>query len=228
MPASHAMLHRLKTRSSTESGFTLVEVLIAVGLTALVGVISYSFLNTAIDAYSTHAERAKRLDQINLFFTRLGRDMLHTVNRPIYDEFNDEKAALEGGFSAEYLLSLSRGGWPNPREMPRSSLQRVAYGLNDTRIERVVWPVLDRVDSENVYKSVALDGVNNVVFRFLKEQAISLDNDEISNDWEDSWPLTVNGEPGAGLPVAMEVTLDLEGWGEVRRIFAVSAAGVGN
>jgi len=219
------MSDRSGRQARGQAGFTLIEVLIAIGLTALVGVIAYGFLNSSIDAYSTHSDRANRLDEINLFFTRLGRDVLHTVDRSIVDEFNEPKDAMEGGFNTEYLLSLTRGGWPNPRELPRSSLQRVAYGLNDTRIERVVWPVLDRVDSDTVYKSVALEGVNNVIFRFLRKDAITTDSDDITNDWEDSWPVNRNSAQSSGsapLPAAVEVTLELQDWGEVTRLFAVS------
>lgn len=211
-------------RVSASWGFTLLEVLIAVALTAVAGVMAYTFLNGAIDAHSQHAEKAKRLDEINLFFSLLSRDMMHCVDRQIRNEFNEPEHALQGGLESEYLLTFTRGGWPNPRELPRSELQRVAYGLNDTRIERVAWPVLDRVDSENVYKAVALEGVDNLAFRFLRAQDVVVDDDLVGRDWRNSWPSNNSqiADPSPpGLPAAVEITLQLQGWGEVQRVFAL-------
>ncbi|MFK8018320.1 MAG: type II secretion system minor pseudopilin GspJ [Pseudomonadales bacterium] len=213
--------HSVARMFAPARGFTLLEVLIAVALTALVGVIAYGFLDSAMRSYEGHSVKAKRLNEINLFFSMLSRDIVHAIDRPIRDENGETEDAMEGGFDSQYLLALTRGGWPNPRELPRSDLQRIAYGLNDTRIERIAWPVLDRVDSENVFKSIALEGVNNVVFRFLMADDVIIDDDQVSRDWQESWPVNIQGQQGAGLPKAVEVTVDLEGWGELRRLYAL-------
>ncbi len=207
--------------ATNQKGFSLLEVLIAVALTAVAGVIAYGFLNSAMGAYTGHSEKAKRLNEINLFFSMLSRDITHAIDRPIRDEYGEQEAAMVGGINAEYLLSLSRGGWPNPRELPRSELQRIAYGLNDTRLERIVWPMLDRVSSDNVLKTTALSGVNNVAIRFLREDNIVVDDDDIARDWQDTWPEDPSAASLAELPAALEITLELEGWGEVRRLYAL-------
>lgn len=219
------MVRRTLRQHYSDRGFTLLEVLIAVALTALVGVIAYGFLNSAINAYSGHAQNAKRLDEVNLFFSMLSRDVSQAVERGIRDESDERQPALEGGLNSQYLLSLTRGGWPNPRELPRSDLQRIAYGLNEDRLERITWPVLDRVNSDNVFKSVALEGVTNVAVRFLTADKVLIDDDRVASDWEESWPPNSNQgnavANNAGMPAGIEVTIELEGWGELRRMFAL-------
>lgn len=207
--------------TNKEKGFSLLEVLIAVALTAIAGVIAYGFLNSAMSAYTGHSEKAKRLNEINLFFSMLSRDITHAIDRPIRDEYGEKEAAMVGGINAEYLLSLTRGGWPNPRELPRSELQRIAYGLNDTRLERITWPVLDRVSSDNVLKTTALSGVDNVAIRFLRAENVIVDDEEIAKDWQESWPQEQTTTALAEMPAAIEITLELQGWGEVRRLYAL-------
>ncbi|MGI9288374.1 MAG: type II secretion system minor pseudopilin GspJ, partial [Pseudomonadales bacterium] len=147
-------------------GFTLIEVLVASAITALIGIIAYGFLGSALDAQASQQSQADRLNEINLFFVVLARDVRQAVDRNIRDEFGDTEPAVVGGLGSEYLLSLTRGGWYNPRAVARSSLQRVAYGLNDEQeIERVAWHMLDRASEQNVYRAVVLGAVEEVYFR---------------------------------------------------------------
>ena len=209
-----------------ESGFTLIEVLVASALTALIGVIAYGFLSTALDAQASQQTQADRLNEINLFFTALARDVRQAVDRNIRDEFGETEPAVLGGPGSEYLLSLTRGGWYNPRAVVRSSLQRVAYGLNDEQeIERVAWHMLDRASEQNVYKAVALSAVEEVYFRFLAQDEVRVDPDDVGKNWHESWPredLQFRNSGAGPLPVAIEITLTLHDLGEVRRIFALA------
>lgn len=207
-------------------GFTLIEVLVASALTALIGIIAYGFLGSALDAQASQQEQADRLNEINLFFTALARDVRQAVDRKIRDEFGEEESALIGGTGSPYLLSLTRGGWYNPRAVARSSLQRVAYGLNDEQdIERVAWHMLDRASDQHVYKAVALSAVEEVYLRFLSQDDIRVDPDDIGKKWHESWPrqdLQSRNSSAEPLPAAIEVTLNLQDLGEVRRIFALT------
>ncbi len=214
------------TRATCTRGFTLIEVLVASAITAIIGIIAYGFLGSALDAQGSQQQQADRLNELNLFFVALARDVRQVVNRPIRTEFGTEsEPAVFGGPGTEYLLSLTRGGWYNPRGAARSSLQRVAYGLNEEQeIQRVAWYMLDRASDQNVYKAVALTGVEEVFFRFLEQKQVRVDDDEVAKEWSDSWPPgSFQPQPGQTyneLPVAIEITLTLQDLGEVRRIFA--------
>ncbi len=209
-----------------ERGFTLIEVLVASALTALIGVIAYGFLSTALDAQASQQAQADRLNEINLFFTALARDIRQAVDREIRDELGETEAAVLGGTGTEYLLSLTRGGWYNPRAVVRSSLQRVAYGLNDEQqVERVAWHMLDRASEQNVYKAVVLSAVEEIYFRFLAREEVRVDPDDVGKTWRERWPVEdvpLGSQTDQPLPVAIEITLTLQDLGEIRRIFALA------
>ena len=105
-----------------QRGFTLIEVLIALSITAFVAALAYSSLSRAIDGVEGTRAIAERTSEINRAWTILSRDLRQFVPRPVRDEFGEEEPAMLGGPAARYLLSFTRAGWFNPNQLPRSSL----------------------------------------------------------------------------------------------------------
>lgn len=226
-----------------QRGFTLLEVLVASALTALVGIMAYAFLNSAMAAFDTHRSQAQRLDEVNLFFTLLARDVSHTVARPVRDEFGELEAALLGGNSQQYLLSLTRGGRLNPRYVQRSDLQRVAYLFEDDIVYRAAWPMLDRgagsedTEQGGILRAAVLHKVVSVSVHFLRRDDVQDDVRELAKQWQDSWPVPdlnalASNNPQAQhfskLPVAIEIRLTLEDLGELTRLFALPEQAAAN
>jgi general secretion pathway protein J len=94
----------------------------------------------------------------------------------------------------------------------RSTLQRVRYLFEDGVFRREHWRVLEAtLDSQPVRRDL-LDRVRAVRFRFMDE----------AREWRDDWPGTVatGGAPVSlrALPLAVEVTLELEDYGTVVRV----------
>ena len=113
-----------------QAGFTLVEVLIAMAITAFVSVLSYQTLSTALVGIESARAESERLYEINRAFTVLSRDIRQLTNRPVRDEFGQLASAVSGGELARDPLRLTRSGWHNSTGAPRSTLQRVAYRLS--------------------------------------------------------------------------------------------------
>ena len=138
-------------------------------------------------------------------------DFEQAVVRPIRDDLGDEQGAFvqQAGLAT---LEFTRGGLPNPAGWPRSSLQRVAYILEQGEFTRVYWRSLDRTQGNEPVRRVMLNGVDNLEFRFMDSRA----------RWHDQWPPTIGGSvQNATLPSAVELKLELEGWGELRRVYAL-------
>ncbi|MEL0136948.1 MAG: type II secretion system minor pseudopilin GspJ, partial [Halieaceae bacterium] len=134
-----------------ERGFTLVEVLVAMAITALVAVISYSALSAALSATETLRVSTERAREIGQVMAMLSRDIRQTVNRPVIDEFGQQVPAVTGGELARDMLSLTRAGWHNSTGAPRSTLQRVDWWIDEDTLWRGYFPVLDRtVGTERV------------------------------------------------------------------------------
>jgi general secretion pathway protein J len=82
--------------SSSVAGFTLVEVLIAMAITALISVVAYTGLSSALSGAESLRGASERAYDINQTWALLSRDLRQVVNRPIVDEFGQVVPALLG------------------------------------------------------------------------------------------------------------------------------------
>jgi general secretion pathway protein J len=213
------------TNNST-TGFTLVEVLIALAITAFVSVIAYTSLSTVMTGVESLQENTDRIYEINRAFTILSRDLRQLSPRGVRDEYGELEPAFVGGELARFNLSFTRGGWHNPLGHPRSTLQRVNYRLEDEALWRDAYPVLDRVADSEPSSVQLLDGVEELRLAFLGSlEALQIQTGGASIDtsnWQDNWV------PDSGVlqnqlppPAALEITVRLTGWGEIRRLYAL-------
>lgn len=198
-------------------GFTLLEVLLAMALTALVAVMAYAGFSAAADAGDSHRRQVARLGELQWAMGWLLRDLQQLSDRPIRDGRGDWLPALQGGEQGDPLLEFSHAGWNNPREQPRSSLQRVRYRLDsDGALWREHWLVLDRIDDEESLQSVKLiGGVQRLTLEFLDGKSGNAAQETLGGEWMALWPVT-EGDPL--LPLAVRIGLELEDLGRVERI----------
>jgi general secretion pathway protein J len=208
------------------NGFTLVEVLIALAITAFVSVIAYTSLSTVMTGVESLQENTDRIYEVNRAFMILSRDLRQLSSRGVRDEFGELEPAFVGGELARFNLSFTRGGWHNPVGHPRSTLQRVNYRLEDEALWRDAYPVLDRAADTEPSSVRLLDGVEELQLAFLGSlEALQIETGGGSIDtsnWQENW-VPDSGLPGTQLapPAALEITVRLKGWGEIRRLYAL-------
>ncbi|HKK23184.1 MAG TPA: type II secretion system minor pseudopilin GspJ [Pseudohaliea sp.] len=207
------------------SGFTLVEVLIALAVTAFVAAAAYAGLSAVIDGVEATRAVARRTEDLNRAFMILSRDLRQFAPRPVRDEFGELEPALSGGPLAPFPLTLTRTGWHPSAGQPRSHLERVSYYLEDNALWRLSWPVLDRASSVEPVRVRLLDGVDGLELRFLDrlDRLVAGGGSDVdSRDWERSWVREVGVDaPLPPPPVALELRLELAGSGELRRLYAL-------
>lgn len=215
------------------SGFTLIEVLIAMAITVIAAMIAYSGLDNAVKLSETAEVEAERLQKMNRVFDILGKDFRQVIARPVRNADGDD---IEPAFSLDLadqpMLKFSRAGWMNPQSsrFQRSELQRINYHFDGIRLTRYSWQMMDRYQDSVAQEVVLLDNLKAFEVKVLSDvgtvnaagQVVTADKGE----WITSWPinnLLSQGNAQTTLPIAVEITLDIDGWGKVRRVYELTA-----
>ena len=206
--------------------FTLLEVLIAMAITAVVAGLAYASFSTVLVGRESSQAVAERTYAINRAWLFISRDIEQFAARPVRDEFGEMEPALQGGIVARFPLSLTRSGWHNPLGNPRAELERVNYRLAGDALYRDSYAVLDRSGNTEPREAQLLDGVIDLKVTFLQDgssaRSVGSSSDLDTRLWEEGWVIdTSRPDELPPPPAALEVRLELEDWGEMRRIYVL-------
>ena len=193
-------------------GFTLLELLVAVAIFAILGVGSYRLLASTISVRDTAKAHDAALIQLQRSFIIMNRDLSQAVARPIRDQYGD---TVEAVVLKNNTLEITRVGVPNPLKQVRSDLQRVSYEVNNKgELVRSAWQQLDRDRGVTPQQTVLLKQVQKIVLK--------VHNQNGGSNLE--WPVSlgqVDDKTKQELPRSVEIMVDVKPWGELTRIFAL-------
>jgi general secretion pathway protein J len=223
-------------KRAAQTGFTLLEMVIAMALSALVAAMAYQ----SFDAAARNAERTREvLDGINKLdkaWQLIGQDMRNIV--PLNPQlpstqvrFDAASQKTKGADTFQVLMVFARRGWVNPLGRLRSDLQQVNYRVAEGKLWRDYLPErnlpLENLDFErDALHQLLLDDVVDVQLRFLSDAYIkangksALEGADYSKSWEPIWP-PVNGVGAAAMPIAVEISIDIKGVGRSVRLFDI-------
>jgi len=207
------------TMKKKQSGFTLLELLVAISIFAVMSVMVFGGLREILNIRSDTDKYTERLTELQLAFMHFSRDARQLVNRSVRGEYGDDLNVLQSNDIGQYKLELTRAGYPNPAGLQRSELQRVAYGLEEDKLYRYQWNILDRAEDTKPTRMLVLNKMSAMNFRFL--QAASATNNAQGDEWLTAWPPQSNGGTTTEFPKVIEVTFELEDWGRFTRIFVL-------
>jgi general secretion pathway protein J len=198
-----------------QSAFTLIEVLVALAVFGVMSMLAYSALGSTLANADYLSSRMERLQSIQRTMRYLSSDLLQAAPRPVRSQLGDGyDPAMRSVLSAEFAIELTHGGWGNPAGLPRGTLQRVAYRIEDGDLLRYHWRVLDRTYANDPVVTVILDDIETLYFRFYAA----------SGEPSDVWP--PQSQQGAAgnriLPRAIEIVLTLPDQGEITRLLEVA------
>ncbi len=167
-----------KLFKSKNQGFTLLEVLLAIGITALIGVSTYTLLSQTLRTRDHLADQAENLRELQLMTAIVQNDLRQISSRIIRDQFGDYQPAIRlGGYSVYGPIEFTRNGVANPLKLPKSNFQRIAYELTDGDFKRYVWPVLDQSPDSTPREQILLENVLEMSVKVLT-----------GDDWRSEWP----------------------------------------
>jgi general secretion pathway protein J len=202
------------TRPQRQRGFTLLEILVATVILAVMGVMAYRGIAEARVAVGNAEGHLERLRAVQRTMQVVATDFRTLSRRPVREPIGDGyRATLLRDPNSASLVELSHAGWPNGAGLPRGTTQRVTYRLEEGKLVREHWNVLDPTLATPPVKRELLDRVRSAEIRYLTS----------SREWIAEWPQFGNTADLGFFtrPLAVEVTLVLEDYGEIRRLVEV-------
>lgn len=192
-------------------GFTLVELLVALVVLSLLGLMSYRGLGTVLDTrehLKVEAEKWRRLDS---FFARFEQDVHMAAPRPVRTTSGTAAAWLgridRPEATGEPLLEFSRFASSEGVDTAR----RLGYRRNGRgEIELWIWPGLDVAPDAVPIRYPVLWDVKEFELQYLGANLA----------WRNIWP----GSPGdPPIPLAVRLRIVLGSGEELRRVFALKS-----
>lgn len=201
-----------------QRGFTLVEILVALFIFAIIGVVAAASLQSMIRTHHALQIADKKLLELQIFMTLIRRDMAQAIDRPIRDSDGNSEPSFVGSGGSQ--ITLTRTGLINPfNSAAQSDMQRVGYDVEGGDLVRLTWNVLDQPPKAVPEKQVLLHHVTSLKWQFIG------DNGAPSN----SWPPTVGTnmqKESSDLPKAVLMLITVGDEGVIQGVFPVPARGL--
>ena len=197
-----------------QRGFTLIEVLVAMAILAVVIMATHQILDSTTKAKEASDEKIAELNGLQTAFRLMDQDFSQMTQRTVRNEAGDaqEQYLLAGRYILESQydgIAFVRDGWINPINLlPRSELQAVGYRVIDDNLERVYRVYVDQLDNMEPRVQRVLENVEELKFEFLDDK----------NEWQEQWEIKA-------LPKAVAVTLQQIEAEPIRRVFLVPGQG---
>ena len=191
-------------------GFTLLELLVAMFIAAVIFAMGYGAINQAVKSRVELQEQQAKLLELQTGMRVIEQDLVQVAPRPIRQPVgSDSYPALMSNTTTQPLLALTRAGWTNPSGLQRPELQRVAYYFENGTLRREYWTVLDPTQASKAVRRDVLTHLKSVALRFYSQ----------GQTWGTQWPLSTRPDDSPSRPIAVEITLDTEDWGKIVRVF---------
>lgn len=212
------MRKRNNITAQYQNGFTLMEVMVSLFILSILSITAVSGLNAVLRSQSKQVGVSLKLQSMQFTYSWLEQDLNQYVARDVLNAHGERLPALmlntdsertKIGVQGDILLVLTRGGITDPSNL--TSLQRVAYALNDRQIIRYTWPVLDATTATLVRSQVLLHNVINIQLRYLSDKG------NYYHNWND-----YSGK--ATLPLAVEWQITTEDGQTLTWLFPITGS----
>ncbi len=196
IPLSNAAL-----KYSKQQGFTLLEILIALAIFAVMSMMAYAGLAAILDARASTVPRAQQLAQLQTTLYLLNEDLSQVIKRPIRDQLGSSEPAFSIGRGNEILVfTRTVPSWlANSSE---TNLLRVSYSLEKEALYRRVWTIPDRTQQTEYRRR-----------KLLVTQGVTIKGFSAKTK---TW-----GEIVGEIPQALDISFKLDGLGSVHRTFLI-------
>ena len=197
-------------RPRAAGGFTLVELLVALAIFALLTAFAYRGLNAMLAGREALQRESRKWRDVTLLVGRIERDIVAVLPtrsgvNPSGTPVAPVTSVIDDG-SARDGLAVIRSGVAL-QENALAAPQRVAYRKVEDRIERLSWGGVDAAPRDTPVAVPLLAGVSAFDIRFMAD----------NGEWRNTW--APPGSTDMRLPAAIEVTLQLASGERIVRLF---------
>ncbi len=191
-------------------GYTLIEIMIALVVFAILAVITSTALYQAFETRTRLNEQSSRLSELQLALALMNKDIEQTIDRPI----REAEMTIAPAFIGEHTyLEFTRGGLLNPQALEkRSTLKRIAYRCTNNSLIRQSWERTDSPDRHSE-EEIILHNLSECTFAYLDR------NRQVLDSWQESLQTrSLKREP---LPIAVQLTLTIKEWGNMSLLLII-------
>lgn len=206
------------THTPNTQGFTLIEILIALMIFAIMGVLAAMSLHSIIRVHEQLKKSDRALLQLQITMTLLRRDISEVTDRKIRNAEDDlEPAFLASGGSN---IVFTRTGLSNPLNNSRqSNMQRIGYSLEGNKLVRLTWDALDQPPKAMPESQTLLTNVESIEWQFIA------DNGKKSQSWPPATGTNMQRE-NSPLPKVVLLVMHIKNQGVIQGVFPIPARGV--
>jgi len=192
-----------------QRGFTLIEVLIAMSIVAVIGLASAQVISSVLRSDEISAEADKRITLYQKTYQTLQRDIMQIAQRNVRVNGGVPQSNLlfagDNVIESEFDgIVFTRNGWRNPVQMfPRSTLQNVGYRVTEGTLERLHFLYPDQDADVEPQITALLHDVMGLKIEYFYDKK-----------WQKNW-----SKPG--LPEGIAFVITSKSLGEIRWQFMV-------
>lgn len=155
----------MKNKIKYIQGFTLLEILIAIAVFAIIASLTSSILSQIVQIKDKSSEQISKINDLQLAIALMSKDIKQTVERPV----RGNQMHLFPSFIGEKdYLEFTTAGNVNPGSLEnRSTMLRVAYLCKNKELIRRTWPVLDSPDRDDYLDTIILKSLQKCKFSYI-------------------------------------------------------------
>lgn len=189
-------------------GFTLLELLVAISIFAVLAVLSYGSVQHMLTFDDGLQRATRRYEALRFAVVMMEQDLSAVAPRSVRDALGEPEPALRAGLKGELLTFTRRV--PDVGDFDGGpALRRVRYRVEDGSLYRDVWEVLDRTPDTSFHTQRLLRDVKSLKLRFFEAGA-----------WVEFWPRDENALSQSELPRGVEFTVEFNNALSLKRVIA--------